>query len=87
MDSAMPDPIDIKHSAVPLKEGVYCRYFTLYSYWLLSDKTINGQRFVVEQFGLVRTWAAPIVYGTDYIIDGVYVSSEVFDRALRLAGV
>jgi hypothetical protein len=32
----------------------------------------------------VREWAAPIIYGTDYIVDGVYMDAEEFDRIMRL---
>lgn len=36
---------------------------------------------------MVRGWAAPIVYGTDYIIDSVYVATSEFDRIMRLERV
>jgi hypothetical protein len=74
-------------SGVPLRPPIYARYARLYAYWLLLDKTINGRRFVIEQFGLVRGWADPIVYGTDYIVDGLYVASVEFDRIMRIEGI
>ena len=83
----MRDRVPLEHSAVPLREPVYARYPSLFDYWLMLDKTVNGRRFVIEQHGMVRTWAAPIVYGTDYVVDGVYVTTAEFDRILRLEGV
>ena len=74
-------------SAVKLKEPVYARYSNLWEYWLMLDKRVNGRRFVIEQYGKVRGWAEPIVYGTDYIIDGLYVTSAEFDRIMRLEGI
>ncbi len=74
-------------SGVPLREPIYARYASLYNYWLMLDKTVNGRRFVIEQYGKVRGWADPITYGTDHIIDGVYVTSTEFDRIMRLEGV
>jgi len=53
----------------------------------MLDKRINNRRFTIEQYGKVREWAAPIIYGTDYIIDGVYVAPKEFDRIMRLEGI
>lgn len=80
----MTQPLPLEHSSVPLRAPIYARYASLWSYWLMLDKTVNNRRFVIEQYGTVRNWAAPILYGTDYIIDGVYVTSTEFDRILRL---
>lgn len=63
--------VPLECSAVPLRAPVYARYARLY----------------IEQYGMVRGWAAPIVYGTDYIIDGVYVLTSAFDRIMRLEGI
>jgi hypothetical protein len=79
--------VPLEHSAVPLREPVYARYASLFDYWLMLDKKVNGRRFVIEQHGIVRDWADPLAYGTDYVVDGVYVSSQEFDRILRLEGV
>lgn len=83
----MSQPLPLEVSGVPLRPPVYARYSNLWNYWLLSDKHINGRRFTVEQHGKVRSWAEPITYGTDYIIDGVYVTPAEFDRIMRLEGV
>lgn len=83
----MTRPLPLEHSAVPLRAPVYARYANLWSYWLMLDKTVNARRFVIEQYGLVRGWAEPIIYGTDYVVDGVYVTSTEFDRIMRLEGV
>lgn len=83
----MSGPRPIEHSAVPLRPPVHARYASLWSYWLMLDKRVNGRRFVIEQYGIVREWAEPIVYGTDYVVDGVYVNATDFDRILRLEGV
>lgn len=79
--------LPLKDSAVPLRAAIYGRYKSLWNYWLLSDKRVNDRRFTVEQYGKARAWAEPIVYGTDYIIDGVYVTAEEFDRVMRLEGI
>lgn len=81
------DILPLEHSAVPLRPPIYARYANLWNYWLQSDKRVNGRRFTVEQYGRARAWAAPIVYGTDYIIDGVYVAPAEFDRVMRLEGI
>lgn len=83
----MTRPLPLEYSAVPLRAPIYARYATLYGYWLMLDKTIHGRRFVIEQYGVVRNWTAPIIYGTDYIIDGVYVTSTEFDQIMRLEGI
>jgi hypothetical protein len=77
----------LAHSAVPLREPVYARYRSQWNYWLMTDKRVNGRRFTIEQFGKVREWAEPIVHGTDYIVDGLYVTSAEFDRLMRLEGI
>lgn len=83
----MTRPLPLECSAVPLRPAVYERYASLWNYWLLTDKRVNGRRFTIEQYGKIREWADPIVYGTDYIIDGIYVTSSEFDRVMRLEGV
>ncbi len=83
----MSAPVPLKQSAVPLRAPIYAQYASLWSYWLMLDKHINGRRFTVEQYGRVREWAAPIIFGTDYIIDGIYVKPEDFDRIMRLEGI
>lgn len=83
----MTDILPLDQSAVPLRSPVYARYAGLWNYWLMSDKHVNGRRFTVEQYGKARAWADPIVYGTDYIVDGVYVTPEEFDRIMRLEGI
>lgn len=85
--TSMDHSISLGQSAVPLREPVYARYARLWNYWLLSDKRVNDRRFTIEQYGMVREWAGPIVYGTDYIIDGVYVMAAEFDRIMRLEGL
>lgn len=80
----MTHPLPLEHSGVPLRASIYARYASLWSYWLMLDKTVNNRRFVIEQYGTVRGGAAPILYGTYYIIDGVYVTSTEFDRIKRL---
>lgn len=79
--------VPLECSGVPLRTPVHARYARLYNYWLMLDKTVNGRRFVIEQYGMVRGWAEPLVYGTDHIIDGVYVAPSEFDRIMRLEGV
>jgi len=79
--------LPLEQSAVPLRCAVYARHAVLWNYWLLSDKRVNGRRFTVEQYGKARDWAEPIVYGTDYVIDGVYVTAAEFDRVMRLEGI
>jgi hypothetical protein len=81
------DLLPLEQSGVSLRSPVYARYSRLWNYWLMSDKRVNGRRFTIEQYGKARNWAEPIIYGTDYIIDGVYVESEEFDRVLRLEGI
>lgn len=83
----MRSPLPLEQSGVPLRPPVYARYATLFNYWLMSDKRVNGRRFTIEQHGIVRTWAEPTVYGTDYIIDGIYVAAAEFDRIMRLEGI
>lgn len=79
--------VPLEQSAVPLREPLLARYSSLWNYWLMLDKTVSGRRFVIEQYGKVRGWAEPIVYGTDYVIDGVYVTSAEFDRIMRIEGI
>jgi len=81
------DRVPLEYSAVPLRAPVYARYATLFDYWLLLDKTVNGRRFVIEQHGKILNWAEPTAYGTDYVVDGVYVTAKEFDRIMRLEAI